>query len=64
MRLNPPKKITFWISVIVAALGVIGALLHYFIPSLTSMTWLAPLAFILIFVAYLLLFLGLLIKGF
>jgi L-asparagine transporter-like permease len=64
MRLNPPKKITFWISVIVAALGAIGALLHYFIPSLNQFLWLAPLAFILIFVAYLLLFLGLLIKGF
>jgi hypothetical protein len=64
MRLTPPKKITFWISVIVAALGAIGALLHYFIPSLTQIIWLAPLAFVLIFVAWLLLFLGLLIKGF
>ncbi len=63
MRLTPPKKITFWISVVLAALGAIGALLHYF-HVLDQFTWLAPVAFVLIFIAYLLLFLGLLLKGF
>ena len=62
MRLTPPKKITFWISVIVAALGAIGAILHYF--DVLSFTWLGPVAFVLIFIAYVLPFLGLLVKGF
>ena len=31
MRLNPPKKITFWISVAIAALGVVGYAVHLII---------------------------------
>ncbi len=30
MRLNPPKKITFWISVAVAAVGVVIYIVHLF----------------------------------
>ena len=57
-RLNPPKKTTFWIAVVVAALGVVAFL--PFVGALTF-TWLSPLLF---FVAFLLLLLGLLVKGF
>lgn len=53
MKLTPPKKITFWISVILAVLGVIGK----FVP------FLAPFSFWLLLAGFVLLVLGLLIKG-
>ncbi len=53
MKLNPPKMITFWISV---ALGVIG-LIGNFIPLLS------PYAFWILLVGFVVLVLGLLIKG-
>ncbi len=63
-RLTPPKKSTFWIAVVVAALGVVTFILP-FVGLLTTLTtafpWLSPILF---FVAFLLLLLGLLVKGF
>jgi hypothetical protein len=56
MKLTPPKKSTFWISVVLAALGLVGALVT--IPVLSS------LAFWLVLVGYLVLAAGLLLKGF
>jgi hypothetical protein len=56
MRLNAPKKATWWISLILAILGVLGALIA--IPVLT------PLAFWLVLVAFILLLLGSSVKGF
>jgi len=56
MRLNAPKKIVFWISVILAALGIIG--------SLVSLPFISGFAFWLVVIGYVLLFLGNVLKGF
>jgi len=56
MRLTPPKKITFWISVILAALGVLA--------SMGAIPGLSGFAFWLVVIGFVLLVLGLLIKGF
>ena len=55
MRLTPPKQITFWISV---ALGVVGLL-----GNAGVLAFAAPFAFWLVFFGLLLLVLGLLLKG-
>ncbi len=61
MRLTPPKKITFWISIIVAIVGlVLYALAH---GSVIKLIWLDPLGVILLAAAFLLLTLGLMLKG-
>jgi hypothetical protein len=57
MKLTPPKQITFWISVLLAVLGLIGAL----VPSVPV---LKDYQFALVFFGYVVLFLGLTIKGF
>lgn len=54
MRINPPTKIVFWISAIVAVLGLIA----FFIAPLK------PFAVFIVFVGYVLLFLGNTLKGF
>ena len=54
MQLTPPKKYTFWISVILVVLGVLAR----FIPVL------APWAFPIVTVGAVVLILGLLLKGF
>ena len=61
MKLNPPKKITFWASVIIAAIGFIAYLLGHF--DVLSITWLGLVGVILIVVAFVLLVLGLTSKG-
>jgi len=53
MKLTPPKQITFWIGVVLAVLGLIA----FFMPAF------AAYAFWLVFVGFVLLFLGLTIKG-
>jgi hypothetical protein len=63
MRLTPPKHSTFWIAVVLAAVGAIAALLH-FLDLFPTLTWLAPVAFVLVIVAFILLVIGLLVKGF
>jgi hypothetical protein len=55
MKLTPPKKSTFWISVVLAVLGLLGAV---------GVSFLAPYAFWLTFVGFVILVLGLLLKGF
>ena len=55
MRLTPPKKITFWISVILGALGVLATFVA--IPVLSGF------AFWLVVIGFVLLVLALLIKG-
>ena len=57
MKLTPPKNITFWISVILAALGVLAK--NGTIPGLGGVTavWLVVIGFVV-------LALGVLIKGF
>ena len=60
MRLNPPKKNTFWISIAVAAVGVVVYLVHLFAQSIP---YLQPAAFLLVVIAFVLLCLGLTLKG-
>ena len=56
MRLNPPKKITFYISLVLAALGLLGTFI--------TIPFVSGYAFFFVLIAYVLLVLGLLIKGF
>ncbi len=55
MNLTPPKTLTFWIAVILAVLGFIGVLVT--IPIVSTY------AFWFLFAGFVLLVLGLLIKG-
>ena len=55
MKLNPPKTITFWISVVLGLLGLIG--------SFVSIPVVSGLAFWFVFVGFALLVAGLLVKG-
>ena len=56
MKLNTPKMITFWIAVILGVLGIIGKLAP-------TTAIIGPNAFWFVFVAFVLLVLGLLVKG-
>jgi hypothetical protein len=56
MKLTPPTKNVFWISVVVAVVGLIA--------KFGILGFLAPYAFWLVVVAYVLLFLGNTMKGF
>jgi hypothetical protein len=55
MKLSPPKKITFWVSVILGLLGLIGTFVT--IPVVSGF------AFWFVFVGFALLVAGLLLKG-
>ncbi len=61
MRLNPPKKITFWAAVIIAAVGFVVYLLSYL--GVIGLAWVGLIGFLLVVVAFVLLALGLTIKG-
>jgi hypothetical protein len=56
MRLTPPTKNVFWISVAVAVIGLIA--------SFGVVAFLTPFAFWLVLIAYVLLALGVALKGF
>ncbi|NMC13095.1 MAG: hypothetical protein GYA34_09460 [Chloroflexi bacterium] len=56
MELSEPKQITFWIAVIIAVLGVLAQLIT--IPVLSG------IAFWLVVIAFIILMLGNLLKGF
>jgi hypothetical protein len=60
MKLNPPKKSTFWLTVIIAAIGVIIYVVHLFARSIP---YLQPVAFLVVVVAFILLCLSLILKG-
>jgi membrane protein YdbS with pleckstrin-like domain len=60
MRLTPPKQITFWISLILGLLGVLSFVLTYFG---VLGNYLATVGFVLLLVAYILIMLGLMVKG-
>jgi hypothetical protein len=53
MVLNPPKMITFWISIVLGLLGLIG----FFVPAMSGF------AFWLLLVGFVVLVLGLTVKG-
>jgi len=55
MKLSTPKVITFWIAVVLAALGLIGALF--------TVQFLSDYAFWFVFVGFVVLALGNLYKG-
>jgi hypothetical protein len=61
MKLNPPKNNTFWTAVILAAIGVVIYAVHLFAM---NVPYLQPAAFLLVVVAFVLLCLGMTIKGF
>ena len=57
MKLTPPKKVTFWISIFAI---VVGAVLSI---GLLPVAGLTILGYILVLVSYLLMVFGLLLKG-
>lgn len=56
MRLSPPTKLVFYISAVLALLGLIG--------TFVSIPFVSGFAFWFVLVAYILLFLGNALKGF
>ena len=56
MRITRPTKPVFWISVILAGLGILGSIIP--IPVVSGYT------FIFVVLGYILLFLGVVLKGF
>jgi hypothetical protein len=61
MNLNPPKKNTFWLTVVIAAVGVIIYVVHLIARNIP---YLQPIAFLVVVVAFILLCLSLIVKGF
>jgi hypothetical protein len=61
MKLNPPKKNTFWASIIIAAVGFVVYLLSHY--GLIAAAWLGLVGVILLAAAFVLLTLGLTVKG-
>jgi hypothetical protein len=61
MKLNLPKKNTFWASVIIAAVGFVLYLLTY--VGVIGIGWLGLIGFLIVVIAFVLLALGLTIKG-
>jgi len=55
MKLHAPKKITFWISLVLVVLGILGRFLN--LGLISDWSWL------LIVAGYILLLLGVLLKG-
>jgi hypothetical protein len=55
MKLNPPKNLTFWIALLLGVLGFLG--------EITTIPVVSPYAFWFLFVGFVLLVLGLLVKG-
>ena len=66
MKLNAPKVRTFWVAVIVAAVGVVLYATHLVLTYLTKVgevAFLRPAAFLLVVAAFVLLCLGVTLKG-
>jgi hypothetical protein len=65
MKLNPPKKITFWVAVGIAAAGVVVYAVYMVAEYMfgTFIAGLHPAAFLLVVAAFILLSLGLTLKG-
>ncbi len=55
MKLSPPKTVTFWLALILAALGVLA--------KLVSIPVLSPFAFWLVVIGFVILLLGNMVKG-
>ncbi len=61
MRLNPPKKMTFWISILAAVIGFVLYALVY--AGVLSLPWLGLVGVLILVAAFVLLALGLMVKG-
>ncbi len=61
MRLNPPKKITFWASIAIALVGFILYALTY--AGVLGIVWLGLIGVLLMVAAFVLLAMGLILKG-
>ena len=61
MRLTPPKKIVFWIALILAVLAFVGYFLAVFVSGMTVLLY---VGFWLAMAGYVLLALGNALKGF
>lgn len=61
MRLNPPKKLTFWISILAALIGFVLYALTY--VGVVGLVWLGLVGVLLLVAAFVLLSLGLIVKG-
>ncbi len=61
MRLNPPKKITFWVSIAIALIGFVVYALSY--AGVLGVVWLGLVGVLLLAAAFILLTLGLMVKG-
>jgi CHASE2 domain-containing sensor protein len=61
MKLNLPKNSTFWAAVIIAAVGVVVEVVHLFVQTIP---YLGITSVILLLGAFVLLCLGLILKGF
>jgi hypothetical protein len=60
MRLNPPKKVTFWIAIAIAALSMVVYILHLIF---ITFPFLGAFGYVILLVAFVLLFLSLIVKG-
>ena len=58
MRLNQPKEVTWWISLILAILGILGKWVLG-----NTVAFLGTYAFILLLIAFILLWLATFVKG-
>jgi hypothetical protein len=61
MKLTAPKRSVFWISIIIALIGVLAKLAKYVDSSLVSVD---AYSFIILLVGFILLVLGIFLKGF
>lgn len=61
MRLNPPKKITYWVSIVVAIVGFVLYALTY--AGVLGIAWLSLVGVLLLAAAFILLTMGLMVKG-
>lgn len=63
MRLTPPKNITFFLSIALAIIGLIIAIVGFFGLLFPAVTWVI-VGLLIVFIAWLLLAVGVLIEGF
>jgi hypothetical protein len=65
MKFNLPKKTTFWVAIIIATVGVIVYVVHLVVTDLLEIVvgYLQPAAILLVVIAFVLLCLGLTVKG-
>jgi len=57
MRLNQPKQVTWWISLILAVLAILGKWV------LTNVVFISEYSFVILLVGFLLVWLGSFVKG-